>query len=190
MADCHRRVLHCSVCTLRRFNDAGWRHHSASTRVPELLQKMRKKFMVVYLVRSYRTYARIRSLTTGTFNLVVKDRIAFRLSGAPSVQANPLARANPTVLETLQPYRSRSTLSTPASHSISTCFPHWEKGFETRTRRAPPLKPCHSERHYREASTSWGVQQHATISPSALDLQRRRFLSACRSGRQKIEKRS
>jgi len=43
--------------------------------------------MVVYLVRSFRTYARIRSLTTGTFNLVVKDRIAFRLSGAPSVQA-------------------------------------------------------------------------------------------------------
>jgi hypothetical protein len=29
------------------------------------------------------------SLTTGTFNLIVKDRIAFRLSGAPSVQANP-----------------------------------------------------------------------------------------------------
>jgi len=46
--------------------------------------------MVVYLVRSFRTYARIRSLTTGTFNLVVKDRIAFRLSGANSVQANPL----------------------------------------------------------------------------------------------------
>jgi hypothetical protein len=44
--------------------------------------------MAVYLVRSSRTYARIRSLTTGTFNLVVKDRIAFRLSGAPSVQAN------------------------------------------------------------------------------------------------------
>jgi len=40
--------------------------------------------MAVYLVRSFRTYARIRSLTTGTFNRVVKDRIAFRLSGAPS----------------------------------------------------------------------------------------------------------
>jgi hypothetical protein len=53
------------------------------------LPKKEEKFMVVYLVRSYRTYARIRSLTTGTFNLVVKDRIAFRLSGAPSVQANP-----------------------------------------------------------------------------------------------------
>ena len=42
---------------------------------------------MVYLVRSPRTYARIRSLTTGTFNLVVKDRIAIRLSGANSVQA-------------------------------------------------------------------------------------------------------
>ena len=46
--------------------------------------KRRAKFTVVYLVRSSRTYARIRSLTTGTFNRVVKDRIAFRLSGAPS----------------------------------------------------------------------------------------------------------
>jgi hypothetical protein len=36
-----------------------------------------------------RTYARFRSLTTGTFNLVVKDRIAVRRSGANSVQANP-----------------------------------------------------------------------------------------------------
>jgi hypothetical protein len=45
---------------------------------------------VAYLVRSFQTYARIRSLTTGTFNRVVKDRIALRLSGANSVQANPL----------------------------------------------------------------------------------------------------
>ena len=33
-----------------------------------------------------RTCARVFHLTTGTFNLIVKDRIAFRLSGAPSVQ--------------------------------------------------------------------------------------------------------
>ena len=39
-------------------------------------------------MRSFQTNARIRSLTTGTFNRVVKDRIAFRLSGANSVQAN------------------------------------------------------------------------------------------------------
>ena len=61
--------------------------------------------MVVYLVRSFRTYARIRSLTTGTFNRVVKDRIAFRLSGAPSVLdglnlAGEPTSANPAVLET------------------------------------------------------------------------------------------
>jgi hypothetical protein len=30
-------------------------------------------------------------LTTGTFNLIVKDRIAFRLSGALSVRTEPLA---------------------------------------------------------------------------------------------------
>ena len=40
-------------------------------------------------MRSFQTNARIRSLTTGTFNRVVKDRIAIRLSGANSVQANP-----------------------------------------------------------------------------------------------------
>jgi hypothetical protein len=39
-------------------------------------------------------FARIRSLTTGTFNRVVKDRIAFRLSGANSVQANSSLQAN------------------------------------------------------------------------------------------------
>ena len=48
------------------------------------LPKKEEKFTVVYLVRSFRTNARIRFITTGTFNLVVKDRIAFRLSGAPS----------------------------------------------------------------------------------------------------------
>jgi hypothetical protein len=41
---------------------------------------------VAYLVRSFQTNARIRSLTTGTFNRIFKDRIAFRLSGANSVQ--------------------------------------------------------------------------------------------------------
>ena len=117
--------------------------------------------MVVYLVRSFRTYARIRSLTTGTFNLVVKDRIAFRLSGAPSVLDGLAARANPAVLETLQTYRSHPTLSTPASHSISTRFPHGESAQDTRSGEFNPNKachstdkPCHSERPYREESAS------------------------------------
>ena len=55
--------------------------------------------MVVYLVRSFRTYARIRSLTTGTFNLVVKDRIAFRLSGAPSGLDGPAFLGEPNKSE-------------------------------------------------------------------------------------------
>ena len=92
---------------------------------------MQEKFMVVYLVRSSRTYARIRSLTTGTFNRVVKDRIAFRLSGAPSVLdglvfAGEPTTANPAVLETLQTYVAAETLSTLASHRISTRFPQRE----------------------------------------------------------------
>jgi hypothetical protein len=62
------------------------------------------KTTVVYLVRSFRTNARIRSLTTGTFNRVVKDRIAIRLSGANSGLDGPATRANPAVLETLQTY--------------------------------------------------------------------------------------
>src|SRR5579863_6037879 len=82
--------------------------------------------MVVYLVRSFRTYARIRSLTTGTFNRVVKDRIAFRLSGANSGLDGLATRANPAVLETLQPYSAAKIRSTSTVHRISRCFPHRE----------------------------------------------------------------
>ena len=75
--------------------------------------------MVVYLVRSFRTYARIRSLTTGTFNRVVKDRIAIRLSGANSGLDGLATRANPAVLETLQPYSAAKIRSTGGAHRIS-----------------------------------------------------------------------
>jgi hypothetical protein len=75
-------------------------------------------------------FARIRSLTTGTFNRVVKDRIAIRLSGANSVQANSSCgrthSPNPTVLETLQPYSAAKIRSTGGAHRISRCFPHRE----------------------------------------------------------------
>jgi hypothetical protein len=87
------------------------------------LAKKREKFMVVYLVRSFRTYARIRSLTTGTFNLVVKDRIAFRLSGAPSVQADPHACESdcPRNLLTISSARNPVNLHIPQHfHVIST----------------------------------------------------------------------
>ena len=61
-----------------------WRPHESSREVSLAYDS------VAHLVRSLRTNARIRSLTTGTFNRIVKDRIAFRLSGANSVQADLL----------------------------------------------------------------------------------------------------
>jgi hypothetical protein len=59
-----------------------------TVQIARLLLREAKQITVVYLVRSSRAYARICSLTTGTFNRVVKDRSAVRLSGAHSVQAN------------------------------------------------------------------------------------------------------
>jgi len=58
-------------------------------------------------------------LTTGTFNLVVKDRIAFRLSGAPSVRTGTLTRIRPSS----KPYNvtvRAGPLSTHCAHRIST----------------------------------------------------------------------
>ncbi len=133
--------------------------------------------MVVYLVRSYRTYARIRSLTTGTFNLVVKDRIAFRLSGAPSVQANSIwGEPEVRIRLSSKPYKH-----IVGGETLSTCSipQHFHADFHT---RKPPemdarcgehvskfsefhfqtLKLCHFE--------TLRSLQHATISPSAQDL--------------------
>jgi len=74
-------------------------------------------------VRSFRTNARIRSLTTGTFNRVVKDRIAFRLSGAYSISPDshkcesdcPRNRYNHTVRRRLR-QRERPTEFPPDFH--------------------------------------------------------------------------
>src|SRR5207248_10185745 len=82
---------------------------------------------VAYLVRSFQTYARIRSLTTGTFNRVVKDRIAFRLSGANSVQANPLQERIRLSSKPFNHTALRKTLSTQASHRISTVISTMER---------------------------------------------------------------
>ena len=154
--------------------------------------------MVVYLVRSFRTYARIRSLTTGTFNLVVKDRIAFRLSGAPSGLDGPAARANPAVLETLQTYSWRKTLSIHASHSISTRFPHWERRLGCAAGERKKSWVLAEERPYQSRvslpfdqgllAPAWTLSAQQYGLP--LRTHKRRYSGARRSGRQKIEKRS
>jgi hypothetical protein len=75
-------------------------------------------------VRSFQTNARIRSLTTGTFNRVVKDRIALRRSGANSVQANSFLRANPQVRIRLssKPYK-HTLLPKPCQRKRFTEYP-------------------------------------------------------------------
>jgi hypothetical protein len=104
-------------------------------------------------VRSFRTNARIRSLTTGTFNRVVKDRIAFRLSGAPSVLGGST--------------RMRIRLSSkPFNHIV----------------RAKPCQPAHPTVFTHDFHMCicldlgcWGARksslQRATVWPSALGLQ-------------------
>lgn len=72
-------------------------------------------------------------LTTGTFNLIVKDRIASRLSGALSVRTDS-PEGNPYVLETFQPYRVGSSAVNPLQSqdfhlfcTIGSCHPGLEK---------------------------------------------------------------
>jgi len=77
-------------------------------------------------VRSFQTYARNRSLTTGTFNRVVKDRIARSPERRRIQSSQAHTSASLTVLETLQTYRAALASSTHATHRISTIFPQWE----------------------------------------------------------------
>ncbi len=140
--------------------------------------KMREKFTVIYLVRSFRTYARIRSLTTGTFNRVVKDRIAIRLSGANSGLDGPAyvgepTSANPAVLETLQTYVAAQDPVNPRIpqnfHGISTLG---NRAWDGRPGSPIHRKLCHSESGGtpgEEPAFGGGSLQHATIWPSALD---------------------
>jgi hypothetical protein len=113
-------------------------------------------------VRSFRTYARIRSLTTGTFNRIFKDRITLRLSGAHSVQwiskeHGRGARATVRIRLSSKPFkhtaRNKPT-STQALHRISTRFPQrknsrtadgrTETGFKASGLQSEALNPCAS----------------------------------------------
>ena len=89
MADCHRRVSNatCKSCSGSTTRDGATVQPPLPS--PELNQEKEREVHGGLSCEIDRTYARFRSLTTGTFNLVVKDRIAIRQSGANSVQANP-----------------------------------------------------------------------------------------------------
>ena len=80
-------------------------------------------------------------LTTGTFNLIVKDRIAFRLSGALSVRTEPLAGSR-TSSKPFNRIVSHELLSTLCNHRISTCFAQWGAAIrgEKNSRRTNSLR--------------------------------------------------
>ena len=101
-------------------------------------------------------------LTTGTFNLIVKDRIAFRLSGALSVRTDPLR-------ESVRP-RNLSTLSCRAN----CCQPFAITGF-------PPVihnGECRSGREKLKRGELF--TDNAT---TLFRLQWQGLFGACRSGR-------
>ena len=152
---------------------------------------------MIYLVRSFRTNARIRSLTTGTFNRVVKDpnrlppeRRAFSSrrthyeseSGCPRNLLTISSARNPVNLHIPQHLHMISTWAecrngTRDAGSKFQSFAGFRVSsfFET-------LKLCHFETSF--------AQKRATVWPSALDLQHTPIFGARRSGRQKIEKRT
>jgi len=81
-------------------------------------------------------------LTTGTFNLIVKDRIAFRLSGALSVRTENPLRDPDTSSKPFNRIVSRELLSTLCNHRISTCFAQWGAAIrsEKNSRRTNSLR--------------------------------------------------
>jgi hypothetical protein len=98
-------------------------------------------------VRSFQTNARIRSLTTGTFNRVVKDRIAIRRSGANSVQANSLQER---IRLSSKPHNHTCCLK-PCQRKPCTEFPrdfHNGKGLKGRTGEQK-LVPAHDGMAFR-----------------------------------------
>ena len=123
-------------------------------------------------------------LTTGTFNLVVKDRTAFRLSGAYSVRTETLTRLRPSS----KPYKVTDCarlLSTRCAHRISTGNAHAYR--HVIPSRAQPLGGEHASRNplFREKRatelisrwlkrTNFGTSRHGRFS-----IKKRSFGGSC-----------
>ena len=161
---------------------------------------------VAHLVRSFQTDARNRSLTTGTFNQVVKDRIAFRLSGAnqSSARAHRSAFDRPRNLTNIprpriSSQRIRPTEFPPVFHNG---YSGWRTGgLNLSAPKRQPMKANPSVATPSRTVPDWDLgpdltlrltTERAAVWPSA----RKAFHSSARhlrpskGGRQKIEKRS
>jgi len=149
---------------------------------------------VAYLVRSFRTNARIRSLTTGTFNRVVKDRLAIRRSGANSVQAETHK------CESDCP-RNLTNIRCCARRCQRKRFTEYPRDFHIGTQTGEGtlrgLKPESFDGPCRHdlkrcpfpARARWSAQRYG-LPLSQRRFQRTRLFRPREGGRQKIEKRS
>jgi len=162
---------------------------------------------VVYLVRSSRTYARIRSLTTGTFNLIVKDRTAIRRSGAYSVRQDPPK----WILPSSKPY-NHTVRGKTRQRAHPTEFPRVfhsgkssgsaDEGSSANQKQVPHRAFCPIRNDKACGAAHYSATQRATVRPSAgakisTELKSaparnlfRTLFGARASGRQKIEKRT
>ena len=164
---------------------------------------------VANFVRSLRTYARIRSLTTGTFNQVVKDRIA----GPPERRRIQSRRNLPNAGEAPAPQKHsdcpRNLSNIPRRETfVNACIPQnfhsistSGNSFQDGGRSPQGLKPRACEGFYRCGQTRILSKPAPTQSlhlPIARGSLVFRFASASSTrlfrprevGRQKIEKRT
>jgi hypothetical protein len=161
-------------------------------------------------VRSLRTYARIRSLTTGTFNQIFKDQPAVRLSGANRSSRNLFAGMKPahrvisTVLETLQTYcanKNPVNRRIPQNfHGISTFGKSYRQ--ESKPQGLKPLAPSPDFAARLEAAPFQSGTRSSMVFRSEAKTQQvfRPVFSAwpfrpgvfrpCEGGRQKVNKRT
>jgi len=176
----------------------------ATTRTEAGSPLSRSKGGVAYLVRSLRTCARIRSLTTGTFNLVVKDRIAVEhptkpkpgLSGTPHSpperrEFSPAGDTQVRRRPSSKPYKHtvrRKTLSIAHPTEFPRDFHNGKRGREAASGSCRAIVELRSTGQPRAAVPTCAVdaQPRATVWPSASA----QAFWAARGGRQKIEKRT
>ena len=149
------------------FQQPGWRHRSASAAL------RRKEVHGGLSCEIARTNARM-FLTTGTFNLVVKDRIAVRRGGAHSVQAKTLE----SISDCPRNFTNIQCGVNPVNHALPTEFPddfHIGK---------------YSVEERQQESKGSVKARNSMAFRSALERQFGEDLCCSPDGRQKIEKRS
>jgi hypothetical protein len=151
---------------------------------------------VAHLVRSFQTCTRNRSLTTGTFNQVVKDRIARPPERRRIQSSQAHTNASLTVLETLQPYRAAqanvNACKSQNFHHISTAgIPVSGPNSASRELKLKPRVPIGFLLCGLESRTLSNPEARDGMGLPTIHARKKDWLfGPCEGGRRKIEKRS